>query len=116
MGNFLRDAFPSYGVYEVLGRLGSGEFAALTPIAENASLGPLLLRALAPESGADAPALPVRVAVAHFDPASPAAIDELLQQACCELLQEAAQEAEPVPPVVPIASSGSAPRSDLTLA
>jgi GGDEF domain-containing protein len=116
MGNFLRDAFPSYGVYEVLGRLGSGEFAALTPIAENASLGPLLLRALAPESGADAPALPVRVAVAHFDPASPAAIDELLQQASYELLQEAAQEAEPVPPVVPIASSGSAPRSDLTLA
>jgi GGDEF domain-containing protein len=116
MGNFLRDAFPSYGVYEVLGRLGGGEFAALTPIPENASLSALLMRALAPESGAEAPALPVRVAVAHFDPASPAAIDELLQQACYELMEEAAHEAGPVQPVAPIASIGSAPRSDLTLA
>jgi GGDEF domain-containing protein len=116
MGNFLRDAFPSYGVYEVLGRLGAGEFAALTPIAENASRGDLLLRARKPESGADAPALPVRLAVAHFDPTCPVAIDELLQEACCGLLQDAAREAVPVAPVAPIASIGSAPRSDLTLA
>ncbi len=116
MGNFLRDAFPNYGVYEVLGRLGSGEFAALTPSAEHASCGALLLRALRPESGADSPALPLRVAVALFDPAKPAAIDELLQKARDELLQEAAHEGGPSQPVVPIASVGSAPRSDLTLA
>jgi GGDEF domain-containing protein len=116
MGNFLRDAFPNYGVYEVLGRLGTGEFAALTPVAEHASSGGLLLRALKPESGAEAPALPLRVAVAHFDPAVPMAVDELLQQARYELLQEAAHEAAPLRPVVPIASIGSAPRSDLTLA
>ncbi len=116
MGNFLRDAFPNYGVYEVLGRLGAGEFAALTPIAEHASCGALLLRALRPETGASSPALPLRVAVAAFDPARPAAIDELLQEARYELLQEAAHEAAPAEPVVPIASVGSAPRSDLTLA
>jgi GGDEF domain-containing protein len=116
MGNFLRDAFPSYGVYEVLGRLAAGEFAVLTPIAENASRGALLLRARKPENGADAPALPLRLAVAHFDPTRPVAIDELLQEACYELLQDAAREAVPVAPVVPIASIGSAPRSDLTLA
>jgi GGDEF domain-containing protein len=117
MGNFLRDAFPSYGIYEVLGRLGAGEFAALTPVAEHASCGALLLRALKPESGAGAPALPLKVSVVHFDPDRPAAIDELMQQACCELLQEAASEADaPLAPVIPIASIGSAPRSDLTLA
>jgi len=116
MGNFLRDVFPSYGVYEVLGRLTAGEFAGLTPIAENASRSALLLRSRKPESGADAPALPLRIAVAHFDPARPVAIDELLQEACSELLQEAARETAPAKPVVPIASIGSAPRSDLTLA
>jgi GGDEF domain-containing protein len=116
MGNFLRDVFPSYGVYEVLGRLTAGEFAVLTPIAENASRSALLSRARKPESGADAPALPLRVAVAHFDPGRPVAIDELLQEACYELLQDAARGAAPVKPVVPIASIGSAPRSDLTLA
>ena len=30
MANLLRDLFPSYGVYETLGRLSAGEFAALT--------------------------------------------------------------------------------------
>jgi len=116
MGNFLRDVFASYGVYEVLGRLTAEEFAVLTPIAENASRSALLLRSRKPESGADAPALPLRIAVAHFDPARPVAIDELLQEACCELLQDVAREAGPAKPVVPIASIGSAPRSDLTLA
>jgi len=116
MGNFLRDLFPSYGVYEVLGRLGTSEFAALTPIAENASRGAILLRARTPESGAEGPALPLRAAVAHFHPATPVAIDELLQAACSELLQEAAREAARRLPVTPIASIGSAPRADLTLA
>jgi GGDEF domain-containing protein len=116
MGNFLRDLFPSYGVYEVLGRLSAGDFAALTPIAENASRHSIMARAGKPESGAEAAALPLQVAIVRFDPASPVAIDELLQEACYELLQAAAHEAAPRQPVVPIASIGSAPRSDLTLA
>ena len=116
MGNFLRDLFPSYGVYEVLGRLGSGDFAALTPIAENASRNAIALRACKPESGGDAQALPLQVAVAHFDPAKAVAIDELLQAASCELLREAAQAAASRQPDTPIASIGSAPRSGLTLA
>jgi hypothetical protein len=66
-------------------------------------------RARSPESGRDAPALPVRIGIVRFDPANPAAIDELLQSAAraVEELRE---------PVVPTASAGSAPRSDLTLA
>ena len=116
MGNFLRDLFPSYGVYEVLGRLSTGDFAALTPIAENAARDTIMARAGQPESGAEAAALPLQVAVVHFDPASPVAIDELLQEACYEVLQAAAHEPAPRQPVVPIASIGSAPRSDLTLA
>ncbi|HVN45122.1 MAG TPA: GGDEF domain-containing protein [Steroidobacteraceae bacterium] len=146
MGNFLRDLFPSYGVYEVLGRLGAADFAALTPTAENASRSSIALRARKPESGTEAPALPLRIAVAHFDPAKPTAVDELLQIACHELLQDAAREAAlrlPVAPLAvaplavaplaaaplaaaplaaaplaaaPIASIGSPPRSDLTLA
>jgi len=116
MGNFMRDLFPSYGVYEVLGRLSTGDFAALTPIAENAARNTIMARAGQPESGAEAAALPLQVAVVHFDPASPVAIDELLQEACYEVLQAAAHEPAPRQPVVPIASIGSAPRSDLTLA
>jgi GGDEF domain-containing protein len=116
MGNFLRDLFPSYGVYEVLGRLSTGDFAALTPIAENAARHTILTRAGKPESGSEAAALPLQVATVQFDPARPVAIDELLQEACYELLQAAAHEAAPRQTVVPIASIGSAPRSDLTLA
>jgi GGDEF domain-containing protein len=107
-GNFLRDLFPSYGVYEVLGRLSAGEFAALTPLAAHASRSAIMLRARVPECGREAPALPLRVAVAQFDPARPAAIDELLQNA--------ARTAEVREPVAEVASIGSAPRSDLTLA
>jgi GGDEF domain-containing protein len=116
MGNFLRDLFPSYGVYEVLGRLSSGDFTALTPIAENASRNRIMARAGQPESGAEAAALPLQVAIVRFAPASPVAIDELLREACDQLLQAAAHEAAPRQTVVPIASIGSAPRSDLTLA
>jgi GGDEF domain-containing protein len=109
MGNFLRDLFPSYGVYEAIGRLGAGEFAALTPLTEHATRAAIMLRARSPESGREAPALPVQVGIARFDPAMPAAIDELLQSAA-----RAVEEVRE--PVVPIASAGSAPRSDLTLA
>lgn len=81
MGNFMRDLFPSYGVYEVLGRLGANEFAALTTSAEYASRGAILLRTRRPQRSCDTPALPLRVGVAHFNPARPVAIDELLDVA-----------------------------------
>lgn len=114
MGNFLRDSFPSYGVYEVLGRLSGGEFAALTPLAEHAARGPIMLRARTPEHGCDAPALPLQVAVARFDPAVPAAIDELLHSAAHQLSQAVTPVLETS--AIDVASVGSAPRSGLTLA
>src|SRR5262249_59568159 len=81
MGNFLRDSFPSYGAYEVLGRLSGAEFAALTPLAEHAARSAIMKRACTPERGSGAPPLPLQVTVAHFDPSLPAAIDELLHSA-----------------------------------
>ena len=116
MGNFLRDLFPSYGVYEVLGRLSLGEFAALTPLADHAARSAILLRARTPEPGRDAPELPLLVAVARFDPAVPAAIDELLHSAANQLVQTVTPAPERLSPVIEVASVGSAPRSGLTLA
>lgn len=68
MGNFMRDLFPSYGVYEVLGRLSANEFAALTPDPGYASRIAI-------------PPLPLHIAMAHFDPAEPMAVEALLQRA-----------------------------------
>ena len=116
MGNFLRDLFPSYGVYEVLGRLSLAEFAALTPLADHAARNAILLRARTPEPGRDAPELPLLVAVARFDPAVPAAIDELLHSAANQLVQTVTPALERLAPVIEVASVGSAPRSGLTLA
>ena len=116
MGNFLRDVFPSYGVHEVLGRLSLADFAALTPFADHAALSAILLRARSPEQGRDAPELPLSVAVARFDPAVPAAIDELLHGAADKRVQAAAPSLERRSPVIEVASVGSAPRSGLTLA
>jgi two-component system, cell cycle response regulator len=82
MGNFMRDLFPSNGVYEVLGRLTDSEFVALTTIPEYASRHAIMLRA--PQSqtrSAEVPALQLSVGVAHFDPQQPMAIDELLSAA-----------------------------------
>jgi diguanylate cyclase (GGDEF)-like protein len=81
MGNFMRDLFPSYGVYEVLGRLGPNEFAALTTSPEYATRNAILQRARRPQRNCDVPALPLRVGIAHFNPARPIAIDELLENA-----------------------------------
>ena len=108
MGNFLRDLFPSYGVYEVLGRLGTAEFAALTPLPEHASRSAIMLRARTPENGLDAAALPLQITTALFEPSQPLAIDELLQKASRPVVVRE--------PATPVASIGSAPRSDLTLA
>lgn len=103
-GNFLRDLFPSYGVYEVLGRLSAREFAALTPVAEHATRTAVMLRA---RSGCDLSALPLEVGIAHCDPARPVPIDELLQRAA-----RAVSMHETVPR---IASSGLAPQPGTTL-
>lgn len=68
MGNFMRDLFPSYGVYEVLGRLSANEFAALTPDPGYASRIAI-------------PPLPLHIAMAQFNPAEPMAVEALLQHA-----------------------------------
>lgn len=106
MGNLMRDLFPNYGVYEVLGRLSSSEFAALTLSAAYASRHAVLGRDSAARSRCDLPALRLSAGVADFDPQRPVAIDELLQRA------RQAMHAEQR--VVRFASSGSTPpiRSD----
>ena len=103
MGNFLRDLFPSYGVYEVLGRLSGNEFAALTPVGEHAAQSAIRLRARNGETSA----LPLHLGIAHFNPLYPVAIDELLQSA-----SQAADLFEDVPRM---ASSGLAPQPGMTL-
>ncbi len=83
MGNFMRALFPSYGVYEVLARLGEDEFAALTTSPQYASRGAILLRAARTpqEGGSDLPPLSLSVGVAHFDPRLPVSIEKLLEVA-----------------------------------
>ena len=73
-------------------------------------------RARTPERGCDAPALPLQVGVAHFDPAAPAAIDDLLHSAADQLAQAVTPTLETPAAVTEVASVGSAPRSGLTLA
>ena len=82
MGNLLRDLYPGYGVYEVLGRLGGDEFAALTTRAEYASRSAIILRARRPHTSSyDLPPLSLSIGIAHFNPQRPVAIDELLEGA-----------------------------------
>ena len=80
-GNLLRDLFPSYGVYEVLGRLRSDEFAALTTSDQHASRQAIMLRVRRPERSSAVPTLTLSVGVARFNPQRPVDIDELLQTA-----------------------------------
>jgi diguanylate cyclase (GGDEF)-like protein len=108
MGNFLRDLYPSYGVYEILGRLSATEFAALTPNAAHGASELILRRARTPLEGHAAPALPVQVGVAHFDPFHPLAIDELLQSAA-QALQVGERNERTA------SSVGHAPQPDMTL-
>ena len=79
VGNFLRDLYPSYGVYEVLGRLNGAEFAALTTNPQHASRSAIALSAQRPhQPGSDLPPLSLSIGVAHFNPRRPVGIDELL--------------------------------------
>jgi GGDEF domain-containing protein len=88
MSTFMRELCPSYAAYDVLGRLGPAEFAALTmsPDPGLASREAILLRARCPR-GSSISDLPLSVGVARFDPNQPVVIDELLEKA-----QRAAQE------------------------
>ena len=75
----MRDLFPSYGVYEVIGRLNGAQFAALTTSPEYASRSAILLRARRPQTrSSDLPGLSLSVGVAHFNSRRPVGIDELL--------------------------------------
>lgn len=79
VGNFMRDLYPSYGVYDVLGRLNGAEFAALTMSPQHASRSAILLRTRPPQdTGCELPPLSLSVGVAHFNPRRPVGIDELL--------------------------------------
>lgn len=79
--NFLRDLFPSYGVYEVLGRLSREEFAALTTSEDYAVRSAVALRARGTQHDSGLPTLSLSVGVAHFSPVRPVSIDELLENA-----------------------------------
>jgi diguanylate cyclase (GGDEF)-like protein len=95
-GNLLRDLFPSYGVYEVLGRMSSSEFAALTTSERHASRHAIMLRLRRPQHhGWDVPVLSISVGVAQFDPKRPVAIDELLEMAQHAMNEPASQIALP---------------------
>ena len=104
IGNLMRDLFPSYGVYEVLGRLSTHEFAALTPVAEHATRAATMLQA---RSRSELTALPLEARVARYDPACPVPIDELLQTAMRDAGQPEA--------ALRMASSGAVPQPGMTL-
>ncbi|HXZ60077.1 MAG TPA: GGDEF domain-containing protein [Steroidobacteraceae bacterium] len=78
MGNTLRDLFANYGVYEALGRLGAGEFAALTPRVEYLSRDSILRHLTAVTARPGPPRTRLDVGIAHFDPLRPVGITELL--------------------------------------
>lgn len=81
-GKLMRDLFPDYGVYEILGRIGPGQFAALTLREDYDSRIAIMLRAFGPDPADDvSPALPLQLGIAHFNPERPVAIDELLADA-----------------------------------
>jgi diguanylate cyclase (GGDEF)-like protein len=79
-GNLLRDLFPAYGVHEVLGRLESDEFAALTTNEDFASVEAAIGQIRLAQRTAT-PTLALSVGVAHFNPRDPTGIDELLEEA-----------------------------------
>ena len=101
-GNMLRDLFPDYGVHEALGRLGTGEFAALTPRVEYLSRDSLLRDIAATPAGQGPSGTRLDVGIAHFDPLKPVGIDALLTRSEQQALQARA-------PLSRIASSASGP-------
>jgi diguanylate cyclase (GGDEF)-like protein len=88
--NLLRDLFPSYGVYEVLGRVERDEFAALTTSNEYPSRDAVIARVRASQPQ-HMPALSLSVGIARFEPADPTSVDELLEEARRDMNQPASQ-------------------------
>jgi diguanylate cyclase (GGDEF)-like protein len=101
MGNVMRDLFPDYGVYEILGRLSADEFVALTPHSERASR-QAILEWLRHTQRHNNPALQLSLGIAHFDPTRCVGLEELLTWA-----KEAMHIREKIPRT---ASSGLAPQ------
>jgi GGDEF domain-containing protein len=115
IGNLLRDLFPSYGVYEVIGRMSHSEFAALTTSPEYATRGAILMRLRRPQRNGELAAPPLSLGIAHYDPARPIAIDELLESARAAL-HAPERTAEPsLERVARMASSESAPQPETRL-
>jgi GGDEF domain-containing protein len=115
IGNFLRDLFPGYGVYDVIGRLSDREFAALTTDAELVARTEVALNLRRRELSNEVPPLPLSIGVAHFNPLRPITTDELLQSAI-RLTDALICLEERVPAdVARIASSGLAPQPGMTL-
>jgi GGDEF domain-containing protein len=83
MSRFMRELCPDYAAYDVLGRLGASEFAALTMSADPllASRDAILLRARGAQGGRCISELCPRIGLARFDPDRPLAIEELLESA-----------------------------------
>lgn len=83
LGNLMRDLFPNYGVYEVLGRLSRLEFAALTPSIDYSVRRPALFRdrGLQMLHLRDCPPVQINIGFAQFDAARPVGLNELLQSA-----------------------------------
>jgi GGDEF domain-containing protein len=104
-GKLLRAMFPSYGVYEVLGRLACEEFAALTTRSDYASRSAILLRMppRAPTGATTVAAPSLNVGVAQFNPERPIGIDELLENARVALTEHRhmSQTASPEPTPLP---------------
>jgi GGDEF domain-containing protein len=120
MGNLLRDLFPSYGVYEVLGRMSHSEFAALTTSPEYATRGAIMLRTRRPQRSYELAAPPLSIGIAHFDPARPVALDELLESARAAVNSPERSVAERAPesasePVARLTSAGLAQQPEATL-
>jgi GGDEF domain-containing protein len=89
LGNDLRDLFPNYGVYEVLGRLEGMTFAALTLDTREPLSSCTALRVRTASAGEELSAL--HIGVALFDPSGPRSLDELLQRAVQDAALRAAQ-------------------------
>jgi GGDEF domain-containing protein len=114
IGNFLRDLFPGYGIYDVLGRLDEREFAALTTDAELVARTQVALQLRRRDLSFELPALPLTIGVAHFNPLRPITIDELLQSAVRFTNARMSEECAPAD-VARIASAGFAPQPGVTL-
>jgi GGDEF domain-containing protein len=107
MGNFLRDLYPDHGVYEIVGRLGASEFAALTPNTAHTSRESILLRLRRPSGAGELPSVRLELGCAQFNPVRPVCIEELL---------DAARQATHAPARVMnrVASSAFPPQTGMT--